>query len=80
VWVPDSGEDREDAVRVYAYDADLAARKWAEDDDAMSADYSIVGGTPATVGVAATGSAKVEWREVSGESVPEYRSREVEKP
>lgn len=80
VWLPERGEDRDDARKVYACDEESAATKWAERDDAHSADYAIVGGDDATVYVAPyydnTASARVFV--VRGESVPTYYASEVQ--
>ena len=81
VWQPDQGSTREDARTVYAYSRDTAVERWAERDDAESADYCIIRGTEATVLIArADGPEKdvVATYTVSGESVPEYTARLVE--
>jgi hypothetical protein len=76
VWCPDRGATKEDGRRFAAYDAERAATLWAEWDDASSADYTIVGGTPAEVVVAEARDGAAEHRFiVSGESSPTYRAR-----
>lgn len=76
VWCPDRGATKEDGRRILAYDAESAATKWAEWDDAASADYTIVGGTPADVVVAEERDGAPEHRfKVFGESHPTYRAR-----
>lgn len=83
VWCEEYGQDADDARMVDAVDAEAAAEKWAEDQDSRSADYSIVGGQPATVKVQeATGHADSPVQEfvVHGESVPHYSARPVASP
>lgn len=76
VWRPEYGQEPEDGTVVDAYDANSAACKWAERDDAESADYLIVRGSDATVKVRAVNKPTDEWEMiVSGESVPSYRAR-----
>ena len=76
VWSTERGQTKEDGLRIVAYDAEMAAVRWAEWDDASSADYTIVGGTPAEVVVAEDRDEAPEHRFiVSGESVPQYRAR-----
>lgn len=58
--------------------AEAAAVKWAERDDADSADYLIVRGNDATVLVAEDRDGAPEQRfTVSGESCPVYRARQA---
>ena len=77
VWCPDRGATKEDGRKVFAHSAEAAAVEWAEWDDASSADYTIVGGTPADVVVAEDRDGAPEHRfTVSGESSPVYRARE----
>lgn len=76
VWCPDRGSDKEDGMLVAAFTAESAATKWAERDDAESADYSIVSGNDARVIVAEDRDGAPEHRfVVSGESCPVYRAR-----
>jgi hypothetical protein len=76
VWCPERGQDREDGRSVDAHSAAAAAERWAEQDDARSADYMIVRGNDATVLVAADCEGSTEHKFiVSGESRPEYRAR-----
>ena len=78
VWCPDRGATKEDGRRVLAYDPSSAATRWAEWDDASSADYTIVGGTPADVVVAEDRDGAPEHRfTVTGESCPIYRAKAV---
>ncbi len=76
VWCPERDQDFEDGRSFDAYDAEVAAEKWAEYDDAYSAEYSIVGGREVTVMVrneAGQDSSFV----VSGEAEPVYFARET---
>jgi len=80
VWCPDRGATKEDGRKVFAHSAEAAAVEWAERDDADSADYSIVGGTPAEVVVAADRDDAEEHRfMVFGESSPVYRAQAAER-
>ena len=75
VWSPSRDEEQGDAREIAAFDAQVAAADWAERDDCESADYTIVGGTPADVVVidVETGE-RTEWT-VEGESIPHYTAR-----
>ncbi len=65
-------------MRVDAFSPESAAVKWAERDDADSADYLIVRGNDATVLVAEDRDGAPEHRFiVSGESCPVYRARQL---
>lgn len=76
VWRED--EEREDGRKIMADYPEQAACKWAEKDDAWSADYAIVGGDIARVLVAPEdGSSEPKFLEVYGESVPSYFARNV---
>lgn len=76
VWCPDRGSTKEDGMRVAAFSPESAALKWAERDDADSADYLIVRGNDATVLVAEDREDAPEHRfVVSGESRPVYSAR-----
>ena len=78
VWCPDRGQDKEDGMRIVATYAEAAAVKWAERDDAESADYMIVRGNDATVLVAEDRDGAPEQSfTVSGESCPVYRARQA---
>jgi hypothetical protein len=76
VW--ETTEAREDARHIYARNADIAAEKYAERDDA-NGEYSIVGGSPIWVCVAKHGSEEISTFTVEGESVPEYTATEISK-
>ncbi len=76
VWCPDRCEDEEDAGVVHAHGPEPAAETWAERDDAHSADYAIVGGSPAIVHVRAPDGTLTVWR-VTGEVIPSYSASEV---
>lgn len=80
VWCPESGhEGPDDGEEVRAFDAELAAIKWAERDDAHSADYLIVAGRwEPTVLVQAVDGGPIQRFTLTGESVPLYRARKVE--
>lgn len=75
IYCPDHGDDAETARAFYGTDAEDAVEKWAERADSDSAEYSIVGGQPATVFVRPAGGdgAWEKWV-VEGEAVPEYRA------
>ncbi|WP_291784457.1 hypothetical protein [Luteibacter sp.] len=78
VWCPERGSTKEDGMRVDAFSPESAAVKWAERDDADSADYLIVRGNDATVLVAEDHDGAQEHRfTVSGESCPVYRARQI---
>ena len=74
VWVPDRDQTEADAREVQATDHFDAVERWAWWDDHSSADFSIIGGEPATVMVRAmmhnppSPAHKVI---VSGETVPQ---------
>ena len=74
VWRPEDGQSRDDARRITAGDAEQAAACWARWYDSYSADYLIVGGTPAGVAVERP-DGEVEHFIVMGEPVPVYRAR-----
>lgn len=77
-WDPETGTVEDDAQTFCAFDAEGAAKKWAEHEDWTSEEYSIVSGhsTPVVcVRDIATGEL-TRW-EVSGESVPSYRARQA---
>ena len=75
-WCPDLDEDEDEAIALYAVEAEEAAEEWAERQDADSAEYGIVVGEPATVHVRAPDGTVTVWR-VTGESVPSYSAEEV---
>ena len=76
VWRED--EEREDGRKIMADYPEQAACKWAEKDDALSADYAIVGGASTLVFVAPEdSSSEPELFEVRGEAVPLYYARNV---
>ena len=77
VWRPENGDEEDDARRVMASDAEQAAEDYAERDDSDSAEYGIVGGSPATVCVRAEAGGEVETFVVSGEAVPHYSARKT---
>lgn len=80
VWCPDRGATKEDGQLIRSYSPESAATRWAEWDDASSADYSIVGGNPADVVVAEDRDGAPEHRfTVFGESSPVYRARAAQK-
>ena len=68
----------EEASVIYARDAREAAEAYAEMSDG-NGDYTIVGGSPATVLVRSRDDDEslVKCFEVEGEAVPSYRAREV---
>jgi len=78
VWEADSHGEDEDGERIYALDAEQAAEKWADETDAYG-DYTIIGGSEATVRVTPDGGGETVWFAVSGES-PQYHARKVEAP
>lgn len=79
VWCEDYGQDADDARAVKAFDAQEAAELWARDADCRSADYTIVGGSPATVKVQQVSIAAVPVAEfvVHGETAAHYSARPV---
>ncbi len=70
-------EDPEDDAGVFeALDERQAAEKWAEDDDASSAEYRIVGGrSEPDVYVRRLPDGVTQRFTVTGEAVPHYRAR-----
>jgi len=70
IWREDDGCE-DDAESVHAHFPEAAVEKWAERDDAESADYLIVGGQDATVMVRAPDGDLLRYR-VTGEAVPSY--------
>ena len=76
VWEED--ERREDARTVRADDEEEAAEQFAEDDDCNSAEYRIVGGSPATVFVAKVDSEEITKWKVEGEAIPSYTARQLD--
>lgn len=76
IWRPEHDQAEEDVRPTYAKHITDAVEKWAEEDDAHSADYSIVGGAAATVTVKDTAGNVTTWT-VSGEAVPSYTARMV---
>lgn len=79
VWCPELGHEGPDdgATVKGALDAEHAATKWAEREDAHSADYWIVGGSGTTVMVSDKYGV-TRTIQVRGESRPQYYAREVE--
>ncbi len=76
VWCPERDQDFEDGRSFDAYDPEMAAEKWAEYDDAYSAEYSIVGGQEVTVTVRDESGQDSSFV-VSGEAEPVYFARQV---
>ena len=74
VWCPARGSDVDDARVQMAYGSEQAACLWAERDDAASADYTIVGGNPASV-IVRDPDGVDHAITVSGESQPYYSAR-----
>jgi len=77
VWSPDQGSTEDDAREIEGYDAEDAAREWADRDDCESADCSIVRGNSAKVCV--RDGDRVRTFNVSGETVAQYTAREIDK-
>lgn len=79
VWCPELGHEGPDdgATVKGAIDAEHAARRWAEKEDAHSADYWIVGGDGTTVNVRDTYGV-VRTIRVRGEQCLHYYTREVD--
>lgn len=78
VWCPDRGATKGDGRRIKAFDPESAATKWAAWDDAHSADYTIVGGSPEQVVVAETHDGAPEHLfTVSGEQCAIYHARKA---
>ena len=79
VWCPERGQAVDDGRSVSAASHSEAAERWAAIDDARSADYTIVGGTSATVMVVADcEGAKPLTFEVLGRAEPVYMAVQVE--
>lgn len=76
-WCEDYGHTEEDGRKVSAYDAEAAARTWAEWYDQKSADYAIASGSETIVTVKEIASGVIEQFSVSGEAVPSYFARKV---
>lgn len=79
VWCEEHGQDVDNACEVKARDPREAAERWARDADAHSADYTIIGGTPATVKVklVSIDDAPVAEFIVFGETVAHYSAHPV---
>lgn len=78
VWCPDRGATKEDGHHIKAFDPESAATRWAEWDDARSADYTIVSGSPVEVLVAELHDGAPEFRfSLSGERSIIYQARKV---
>jgi len=75
--VEDIGSKFPTIVEVHAVDAELAAERWAEDDDCDSAEYGILRGDDAEVVVTAADGTKTRWK-VMGESEPTYYASQIE--
>ena len=76
VWCPENGQDEADSRTFEACDAELAASEWAHWYDGWTADYTIVGGTDATVWVRDEKGAILRFT-VSGRTERAYSSRLV---
>ncbi|WP_368928398.1 hypothetical protein [Mixta calida] len=77
VWCPDMGAERDDACEIEAYDAESAAKKWAEEEDCNSAEYTIVSGRETPVVCVAEGEGPAQEFSVSGEAVPTYYAHPI---
>jgi len=76
VWCHERGQTSEDARRVDAPCPESAVKTWARADDAKSADYLIVGGSPTEVSVVEDREgATVQRFFVFGETEPVYYVR-----
>ena len=76
VWCPAWRQSKEEGRRIDADSPRAACEKWAEWEDAESADYLILQGSDVTLMVAELcGSAKERTYIVTGESVPVYYGR-----
>lgn len=79
VWCPELGQSPDDAEIIDAFDAGLAATKWARHEDAYSAEYWIVGGGGTEVCVCAVGKEDdISKFFVSGETDIVYSAKKVE--
>ena len=76
VWCPENGDNEADGRTFDAFDAESAASEWADWYDGWTADYTIVGGTDATVCVRHEDGTTVEFT-VSGRMERAYSSRVV---
>jgi len=79
VWCPDDGDDVDDACKVHEVAAEYAAERWAEEND-HHADYRLLSGHEAVVHVVPANKPdqKPQRFRITGETVPEYHSRELE--
>jgi hypothetical protein len=77
VWWPDRGQDPDDALRVKAFDAEDAAKKWADWYDYHSNDYAIVGGESADVMVLGDDEFVPAIITVHGEMTRSYRASQM---
>lgn len=77
VWCPEDGGTEDDATVIEAPTPECAAERWAEYDDARSADYLIVSGRSEPE-VCVRDDAGNAWRfRLTGESVPSYTAHAV---
>lgn len=70
-------QDGGDPQEIQAADAEDAAERWADEDDAYG-DYRIVGGSPADVHVSLAGSGVAQRIRVTGEAVRSYSAVAIE--
>lgn len=78
VWCPEQGSERDDACEIEAHDAESAAEKWAEEDDADSAEYMIFRGSEKPTVCVAEGDGPEQRFIVRGESLPCYYATAVQ--
>lgn len=77
VWCPERGQTEADAAQLDARNAEDAAREWAGEEDANSADYLIVGQRWEPTLHVRDGD-KVRAFKVTGEAVPQYDTEELD--
>lgn len=72
VWCPEHGCDADDGLEVEAMSPGIAAELWAEEEDCLSAEYTIASGDTVEVCVMDLASGEVSRWSVTGEAVPHY--------
>ncbi|WP_061959859.1 hypothetical protein [Cupriavidus pauculus] len=78
VWNPETG-DADDGKVFEAFDDECAAEQWAAREDSWSAEYLIVSGRDEPVVHVKDEHGNVTRFKVTGESVPTYYARPVER-
>jgi hypothetical protein len=77
VWQLD-GETVDDALKIYGYDAQDVAEKWADRQDSYGDYWIVQGGNPIVcVQRADDEDAPIEYLAVEGETVPQYHAQQM---